>query len=274
MNIKAILYILSILLLSLVIVIIKPQMHKQAIITDSEYQFVEFQSPTVPAQTSTNNIDLKPVNNTGIDKVGVNNIVGSSTSQQYRNVAPKQQNVSAPIKQQTKSIAQKPQTTVQKTVQQVPQKTQSQAQPKSEDIPQPKSIQVKPQNLETSESKHILTEQEEIIAWNKWRSNLQNQVMMDSKVFAPLGTAFKFSFTVDKFGNMSNVKVWSLNPSYSSYAVKVIKPVLMSYRNKPILNFPEGTKRIIVNVDGGFVISKTSRYSSPSDYHDYEHVKR
>ena len=53
-----------------------------------------------------------------------------------------------------------------------------------------------------------MTEQEEIIAWNKWRSNVQNQIMRNSNIeYAPLGTMFTFNFVVDKFGNVSNIKV-------------------------------------------------------------------
>lgn len=172
-------------------------------------------------------------------------------------VAPK------PVVQTTKPVKQpaKP------IVQPVKPVTKKQQEPK-----QPVKIieDVKPQENKP----HQLTEQEEIIAWNKWRSNLQNQVMKDAPTRAPLGTVFKFSFTVDKYGNMSNIKVWSENPNYTDLAVRVIKPVLSSYSHKPILNFPEGTKRVITNVTGGYVISTRTKYSSPSDYSDYEKVKR
>ncbi|MBR2105901.1 MAG: hypothetical protein IJ937_01395 [Treponema sp.] len=57
-------------------------------------------------------------------------------------------------------------------------------------------------------------------------------------------------------------------------AVTAIKPVLMSYQNTPLLNFPQGTKRVITNVAGGFIMSDTTGYSSPSDYSDYERIKK
>lgn len=263
-NIKAVLYLVFVLVLSLAVVVFKPQMHKQAMITDSEYEFVEISEPTVPVAASTSNIGTQGV------KISGDNYKAQTNTPPQRVATPTRPQPVQRVQQPVKTVQQP----VQKPVQQAQPKAQTQPKQETASTPQPKTVQVKPQSLETREPKHILTEQEEVIAWNRWRSNLQNQVMMDSKVYAPIGTAFKFSFTVDKYGNMSNVKVWSLNPAYSSYAVKVIKPVLMSYRNRPILNFPEGTKRIIVNVDGGFVISTTSKYSSPSDYHDYEHVKR
>jgi hypothetical protein len=123
-------------------------------------------------------------------------------------------------------------------------------------------------------SPKILTEEEEIIAWNKWRSDLQNKLMKDSKISAPIGTSFEFSFTVDKFGTITNLKTWSSNPSYTPLAVKVIKPLLLSYQKTYILNFPTGSKRVITNVKGGFTMAHSSRYSSPSDYNDYERVSK
>lgn len=124
------------------------------------------------------------------------------------------------------------------------------------------------------EPKTILTEEEEIILWNKWRSDLQNQVMRDARIAAPMGTRFRFSFTVDKFGNISNLRVWSDTSYYTPLAVDTIKPVLLSYQGKNILKFPKGTKRIQTNVTGGFVISTYDKYSRPDDYADVEKIRR
>ena len=127
-----------------------------------------------------------------------------------------------------------------------------------------------PQQIVQEEPKTVLTEEEEIILWNKWRSDLQNQVMRDARVAAPMGTRFRFSFTVDKFGNISNLRVWSDTPYFTPLAVSSIKPVLLSYQGKNILKFPKGTKRIQTNVTGGFVISTYDKYSKPDDYADVE----
>lgn len=124
------------------------------------------------------------------------------------------------------------------------------------------------------EPKTVLTEEEEVILLNKWRSDLQNQVMRDARVAAPMGTRFRFSFTVDKFGNISNLRVWSDTPYFTPMAVSGIKPVLLSYQGKNILKFPKGTKRIQTNVTGGFVISTYDKYSRPDDYADVEKIRR
>ena len=118
-----------------------------------------------------------------------------------------------------------------------------------------------------------LTEQEEIIVWNIWRSNLQNQIMRDTQISAPLGTTFKFSFTVDKRGRISNLKTWALPSDYNSIAINYLKPLILSYQEQPILNFPSRTKRVITNVTGGFVISTQDKFSTPGDFSDIEKIK-
>lgn len=125
----------------------------------------------------------------------------------------------------------------------------------------------------TADETRPLTEQEEIIVWNIWRSNLQNQIMRDTQIAAPLGTAFKFSFTVDKKGRISNLRTWAVPDTYSSIAINYLKPLILSYQGQPILNFPSRTKRVITNVTGGFVISTQDRFSTPNDFSDIEKVK-
>ena len=242
-------------ILSLLVLLVQPKMHKQAVITDYQYAFIEEEAEV------NKNINITPKSNPNVN-IGVSpqkSLVKKTIQQPKKTVA----------KPQSKTkVASNPNTTVEKE----PVLKSSRKPVKTE----PVEVTLSNNEPETpkQEIKHELTEQEEIIVWNRWRSRLQNQVMLDTKIAAPYGTAFKFSFTVDKFGNMSNVKVWSTNPSYSDLAVRAIKPVLMSYQHKPILNFPEGTKRIITNVVGGFVIAHTTEYSKPSDYSDYERVTR
>ena len=268
MDIRIVVYAILLALFSLFVIVAKPDMHKQAIITDSGYEFVQVELPPAQLKASDTPIEVVPQGVKNIDSSAQKPVKTTNTGANRVNVVndrpkpqPKQVNKTAPQPQsKPQAVQQKPKETVKTQPQPVEQKPVE----KKEQTVQQQPKQTKP----------TLSEQEEIIVWNKWRSRLQNQVMMDSKVAAPLGTQFKFSFTVDKFGNMSNVKVWSTSPAYTDYAVRVIKPVLMSYRNKPILNFPEGTKRIITNVEGGFVISRTTQYSTPSDYSDYEKVKR
>lgn len=292
MNKIAAFLITLIILTTLVVTITKPALHKQVMITDADFTFVE---------------EAEDKNNTSLPS-NVRDISASGSQKTVQPQSVKQepaysQNTSTPQKAANNSQTGKSQSVSPKTVQKTVEKTQTPAPAKQHTGPKttvtaqntsaqkivPPKIQqpavpqrpvqtVKKEEPKTQTSAPTvvrqLTEQEEIIAWNKWRSDLQNQVMKDTKISAPLGTTFKFSFTVDKFGNLSNIKVWSTNPVYSETAVRVIKPVLAGYQGKPILTFPQGTKRIITNVTGGFTMATSTGYSKPSDYSDYERVKK
>lgn len=118
-----------------------------------------------------------------------------------------------------------------------------------------------------------MTEQEEIIAWNKWRSNVQNQIMRNSNIeYAPLGTMFTFNFVVDKFGNVSNIKVDCSNPNYMDVARNNVKTAISKLQKQPILNFPKGTQRKSTVVQGYFFIGLEERYSTPNNFSDFERI--
>lgn len=162
--------------------------------------------------------------------------------------------------QEVEKIVQSPKPPVQQTSHQKP---TTQPQQQIQQKPKPPQVQ----------NNAPLTEAEEVIVWNKWRSDLQNKVMRDSRIAAPRGTVFRFSFTVNKFGQMSNLKIWSDTPGYTNYAIQALKPLLLSYQGKPILNFPARTKRITTNVEGAFAISNQDRFTTPNDYSDIERVR-
>ncbi len=146
--------------------------------------------------------------------------------------------------------------------------------PKTPTNNQTKTVKTTPSQPKSS-SNPYMTEEEEIIAWNVWRSNIQNQIMKDSNIdFAPYGTVFTFTFIVDKFGNVSNIKVECSHPSFMDVARNNVKPAISNLQKKPILNFPRGTKRTSTVVTGMFLIGTQTRYSTPDNYSDYERVVR
>ena len=121
----------------------------------------------------------------------------------------------------------------------------------------------------------VLTAQEEEILWNKWRSNLQNQIMRDVKLpTIPTGTVFRFTFNVDKYGKISNVQTWSDTQKYTPYAIQYIAPVIRSYQGRSILNFPVGSNRTSTQVTGGWKISQNAKFSTPQDYNDTERITK
>ena len=128
----------------------------------------------------------------------------------------------------------------------------------------------------TPSAPKVLTPQEEEIAWQIWRSNLQNRIMQDAKLpNVPQGTIFKFTFDVDKYGKVSNVYTsCTNNPQYTPYAIQYIAPVIKAYQGRSILNFPEGSKRTTTSFVGSFRVSNTSKYSTAGDYKDTERINK
>ena len=132
-------------------------------------------------------------------------------------------------------------------------------------------VQPKVERVQTSQTANKLTQEE--IAWNVWRSNLQNQIMQDVVLpNVPIGTVFKFTFEVDKYGKISNVQTWSLDKTYTPMAIEHIAPVIRGYQGRAILNFPSNSNRITTKVEGGWRISDKSVFSTPRDYNDTEKV--
>ncbi len=289
MNKNILIIIISFFLIATVFVcVFRPKTHKPIAFEDRNFKLElisdEIAAPktsdlnlvqnSVEIKSQTVDINLPPVN-VKIPEIKTNtntnskNSTAKNTTKSQQN-QPKTQIVSkknSPITQlnktEVKKVESKP---VQKSESKVVNNTE-----KSKVVSPVEKISEKPV---TKPAVKVLTEEEEIIAWNKWRSDLQNKLMRDSKIAAPIGTSFEFSFTVDKFGTISNLKTWSSNPSYTPLAVRVIKPLLLSYQKTAILNFPTGSKRVITNVNGGFTMARSSRYSSPSDYNDYERVTK
>lgn len=119
-----------------------------------------------------------------------------------------------------------------------------------------------------------LTKREETIAWNKWRSDLQNKVMIDSSVEAPFGTLITYSFRVSRSRTISNIKVNCTNLAYTTKVREALIPLIKSYSGQDILTFPEGSERKFIDFKGAFLIWFETSYSSPDDFSDFERVQR
>ena len=289
MNRNILIIIISFFLLATVLVcVFRPKTHKPIAFEDRNFKLELISDEVAAPKTPDLNLEQNPVEiksqpvdvnlppvNVKMPEIKTNNNASSKNST-AKNTSKSQQNQqktqivsknnpskTQPNKTEVKKVEPKP---VQKTEPKVVSNTE-----KPKVVSPVEKISEKPV---TKPAVKVLTEEEEIIAWNKWRSDLQNKLMRDSKIAAPIGTSFEFSFTVDKFGTISNLKTWSSNPSYTPLAVRVIKPLLLSYQKTAILNFPTGSKRVITNVNGGFTMARSSRYSSPSDYNDYERVTK
>ena len=265
-------FILAILILLVVSTIsicaVKPDMHKSVIVYNSDYTLVPEEVNTVekeeipimeiPVQPEkkTVKVETKVIKPQTVTKAEtkVQKTPVTTKTQQVKTTTQKQPITTVETKQKEKTTASKPVTVVTQTT-------------KESAIPATKTVS-------KAETK-VLTQQEEEIAWNLWRSNLQNKIMQDVKLpILPNGVTFKFTFTVDKYGKISNVQTWSTSPAYTPYAIQYIAPVIRSYQGKDILNFPQGSTRFATDVKGGWKISPVEKFSTPQDYNDVEKVVR
>lgn len=219
----------------------KPKMHTAVLVYSSDYTIVE------PKVETTVEKYLPTVSQQPQQRKKVENVV--NTVKNVQNTKPEQPKTTTQIKKQTSSQTKQ---------------TQARTATKT-DVTQSKK--------QTHAKK--MTQSEEEIAWNKWRSNLQNSIMRDTQLpTVEQGTVFRFTFNVDKYGRISNVKTWSLTPSYTPIAIEYIAPVIRSYQGKSILNFPAGSERMKVEFDGKMKVASVQKYSTPQDYNDYEKIRK
>lgn len=259
---------------------IRPEIHQPMFIEDADFQLTRISDTIKPQEVTVKVQPQKPVSqNIKPDKKTVEvKVTEQPKTTTKKNINTQTQNpnqtqlemlqriianaekeISTEVPTETKTVSQK---------QQDIKITEEKPSEKEIKLPEP------PGSTKKNEWKNpYMTEQEEIIAWNKWRSNIQNQIMRDSDIdYAPLGTVFLFTFVVDKFGNVSNIKVECSNPNFMNVARNNVKPAISKLQRKPILNFPKGTQRTSTIVTGLFLIGTQERFSTPADYSDYERV--
>lgn len=257
---------------------IKPNMHKTFFVYNSDYKIVSEDISTktveeVPMaeikvtlpETKVKKIEEKNIQETPRIAVTVQTqTVKKSPVTEQKNT--KKVNPSINTTTKTVKIVRTPKTqqTTERTSQSVATSTTTGTKSITKETAEKPTVQVEQKTL---------TNEEIDIAWNVWRSNLQNSIMSNVKLpIMPHGIIFKFTFNVDKYGRISNVQTWADNASYTPYAIQYIAPVIRSYQGKSILNFPAGSKRTITQVNGAWKISDKQEFSTPQDYNDIEKV--
>ena len=269
---KLVLNVILILVITvtLCVCIIKPDMHKNVIVYDSDYTLVtEDEVKTEIKEIPVMEVPAKPAEKTiVVEKKSEPKT--TNLTKQTTNVKQQIVKKTAPVTVQQQTVA-KPQTqTVTKPV------TTTLQKPVEKEVIKVETPKIEQKVIEKPvEQPKVMTQQEETIAWNKWRSALTNKIMQDTRLpDIPTGVLFQFSFTVDKYGKISNVQTGANPANYTPYAIQYIAPVIRSYQGRSILNFPEGTARTSTQVTGKWRISNTEKYSTPQDYNDYEKVIR
>lgn len=258
--------------LTILAIKIHPEMHQPMIIEDANFQLVRISDtltnniPTAPVKPKTETqsqpqVQIQPVTKTI-------QVTQEEPSPKIVKIKPSEQPL--PKKEQPTSTPQKTQLEILQDLLNTDIEDTKKLEENSKKLVQ----SLEPPKQQTNNTNPYMTEQEEIIAWNKWRSNIQNRIMQDSQIdYAPLGTMFSFTFVVDRYGNVSNIKVNCSNPNLMNIALNNVKPAIANLQKKPILVFPRGTRRASTVVTGVFIIGTQERYSTPDDYSDYERVR-
>lgn len=253
-----------------------PEMHHPLIIEDEHFKLTRISDnlpkniPTSKTINIKNTQTIQKQTETNIEQPIVQTVQRPSQQSQTKYVAteniqplPKEKNITY---NKTPQVDQSQIELLQKLLNEVEKEYNIQTQTN-----QPQQTNTTPKN--SNFNNPYMTEQEEIIAWNKWRSKLHNQIMKDANIYyAPLGTMFSFNFVVDKFGNVSNIKVDCSNPNYMYVARDNIKGAISRLQNKPILNFPKGSQRKSTVVQGYFFMGLEDRYSTPNNFPDFERI--
>ncbi len=279
MNFLKVLVIISFIVLTIITLKLHPDMHQPMIIEDADFKLTRISDTLSTKNIPVSSSAQKPKTTEKIVETPAPDLKTiqkeietakpvSQTETKYINTSkPKQQQTEKRIKPETPPEDTSQIELLEQILEQVEKET---TEPETQT--QPRTQRQKPAANPNFKNPYM-TEQEEIIAWNKWRSNLQNQIMRDSQIdYAPLGTLFLFTFVVDKYGNISNIKVECSNPNYMDIARNNVKPAIANLQKKPILNFPKGTQRTSTVVTGLFLIGTQERYSTPNDFSDYERV--
>ena len=277
-------FVLQILLIFVIVATIsicaiQPEMHKNMIVYDSAYTLVtEQEVKTETKDVPVMEMPAKPVETTVKAETMTKPVTVTKKTQEVKvkqqtKTTPKQTTVKTQAVSNPQTILKPVKTTtvVKPNVVRQVQKTET---PKVETkVVNNPSLQPYPQRGEGVIAPKVLTQQEETIAWNIWRSNLTNKIMQDTKLpYIPNGVLFEFSFNVDKFGKITNVQTGASPVNYTPYAIQYIAPVIRNCQGRSILNFPEGTVRTSTTVTGKWRISNTEKFSTPQDYNDIEKV--
>ncbi|MFI3301274.1 MAG: hypothetical protein R3Y28_07645 [Candidatus Gastranaerophilales bacterium] len=268
-------FIILFIISTLITVAIQPEIHQQMIIEDADFKVVRISDlisneNIVAPTTQTKSIEIKPSN----DQTKTTHIKQkTSTSPEIEH----QRSFYTHPDKQTKTKKDNIQLDLLENL-----IASNEEEKEEEETPQPEnwieqinkvSNEITKKN-ETNNPNSDMSE-DEIIAWNKWRSDLLNKIMVESQIeYAPLGTLFTYSFKVDKFGNVSNIKVECSNPEYNDVAQKNVKSAIQKLHKKSILDFPKGTQRSSTVADGIFIIGTQQRFSTPNDYADFERIFR
>lgn len=113
------------------------------------------------------------------------------------------------------------------------------------------------------------------ISWNVWRSNLGNYIADDFEQWAPGNGTYMFVFNVNRYRQISNPKVFLLDLSFASTDLSSAYSYLNRLSGSSILEFPQGSQREKVSAVYTILISDHTNDKSldASNFSDYETLR-
>lgn len=236
---------LVVLIATLIVVTVEPKMHKQVMIGSKATLAENSSFETQDIKISPQNIETKT------EQVKIKPVETSVTREEYM----KSVRMRAP-KTPAKDIFVEPKREVKV---------------KEKPLPQPAPVE---------EPKPSPVEQlNEIIVWNKWRADICNTISdnsLETQVYKlKKGVLFKYSFTVDRNRHISNIKVSLARGLFDPVVQESIQDIhktIRSLEGKPIIEFPKGSRRTSVKVEGGIEMSDYDASVNPGNFSDIESV--
>lgn len=128
---------------------------------------------------------------------------------------------------------------------------------------------------------------DEIIAWNKWRAKLANEILNKANSYPGIhtervGERYRISFDVDKYRRITNVSVQV--DTYDNETIKKSQTYINAIRRAigeidgtKVLTFPQGSQRITTKFNANIKsvpIETPMKWAHPKDYNDYEFNKK
>ncbi len=117
----------------------------------------------------------------------------------------------------------------------------------------------------------------EMIQWNKWRADICNTISdnsLEEQVYhLKKGVMFKYTFNVDNHKHITNINVYLARGQSDAVvrdSIRDIRKTIMSLEGKNILTYPAGSRRTNVRVEGGIEMSSYDASISPGYFSDVE----
>ncbi len=248
---------LVVLIVTLVVVVTEPKMHKRVMIgnkdTLAKHKALDTQNIKIsPQKIETKSADIK----------------FAPTDMSVQNMEIKREEYMKQVRMRAPKVQENHVEQIQVTNTPVPVKVQN-SKPEAKPLPE--------QEPEESTSA-VMQKLNEMIVWNQWRADICNTISdnsLEEQVYQlKKGVLFKYSFNVDRNRHISNIKVVLARGQFDSVtqeSVRDIYKTIQSLEGQRILTYPKGSKRKVVKVEGGIEMAGEDVNLNSSHFSDIEY---